>query len=219
MKGDWWKGRGGRETYNQQPRLINHEMIEWRGQLFFSFNQSISFHQTKEINFLFFDSIPLFDWNEKNGRELKKSIITVWIIQIIRGENLKKWKTFSFEWWKLSSGWSVLSRRQQQTTINLNFLFENEKVGLIWLIAAFGARPLIKRKVNFSFIEGRCLMGWRDGWFVFVSWWGLWALQRHGLRQRERTKTGNQPLNSFKSNWNSIISGMKASNGKPSKEN
>ena len=39
-----------------------------------------------------------------------KSIITVWIIQIIRGENLKKWKTFSFEWWKLSSGWSVLSR-------------------------------------------------------------------------------------------------------------
>ena len=49
------------------------------------------------------------------------------------------------------------------------------------------------------------------GWFVFVSWWGLWALQRHGLRQRERTKTRNQPMEWMNQQKES---GMEASNAK-----
>ena len=38
----------------------------------------------------------------------------------------------------------ILLRRQQQTTINLNFLFENEKVGLIWLIAALAPKGTVQ---------------------------------------------------------------------------
>ena len=103
-------------------------------------NQNHFIHSINQRN----KKIHFFSWFREVKlillREIKKSIITVWIIQIIRGENLKKWKTFSFEWWKLSSGWSVLSRRPNQF-LQFHFfsLWEWEKklrIDWNWMAAA-----------------------------------------------------------------------------------
>lgn len=68
--------------------------------------------------------------------ELKKYYNSKLIEQL--ADNIKT----KFIWFLWRKQVVKLTRPQQQTTINLNFLFENEKVGLIWLIAALAARPV-----------------------------------------------------------------------------
>ena len=71
---------------------------------------------------------------ETNGIELKY-IITVRLHTTFMLHLLYFW----IKWMEMNGGGNAA--RSQQTTINLNFLFENEKVGLIWLIAALLPPP------------------------------------------------------------------------------
>ena len=84
-----------------------------------------------------------------------------------------------------------------------------------------------KLKENWSWLKADCSCAseWRkekwvrqsvaqrkgiEGWVGLVSWWrvnGWWASQ--WLRQEERTKTRNQPMNSFKSNKTFIMNETK----------
>ena len=112
-----------------------------------------------------------------------KSIITVWIIQIIRGENLKKWKTFSFEWWKLSSGWSVLSR----PPIQFLFFFPFQLFLMSWMkkkreLTGSG-RPLriekwvSERTMKQREEDGRQSILFNQSNFFWLNERELWALQ------------------------------------------
>ena len=74
-----WVGEVGRQTYNPLSRNLKNEVLQWSEQ------QANSTHPKERNKLSFF----LFSLSYLCGNN-KESIITVWIIQIIRGENLKK---------------------------------------------------------------------------------------------------------------------------------
>ena len=52
------------------------------------------------------------------------------------------------------------------------------------------AQAAIQKHEFMNVFDGgsRSCVIWMIDCFLFSLWWGLWALQRHGLRQKERTK-------------------------------